>query len=186
MSGAPPARRRDSARSRELLLQAATELFAERSFEGTTTREIGERAGVDPALIARYFGSKTLLYIAALRAEQGGTPPADLTHPDRLREVVERTDRRGPTPLVRVAVQALSDRAAQEATRAALHERLVEPLREHLEQEGADRPGLRAEITVAAVIGILLGRHSGAFDELSEVSPAELVALLGEALDGQG
>ncbi|MFE2696343.1 TetR family transcriptional regulator [Streptomyces mirabilis] len=29
-------------------------------FDRTTIRDISERAGVDPALIARYFGSKTL------------------------------------------------------------------------------------------------------------------------------
>ena len=46
-------RSRDAAASRESLLQAAQELFGQRGFERTTTRDIGERAGVDAALIAR-------------------------------------------------------------------------------------------------------------------------------------
>ncbi|MFE2373861.1 TetR family transcriptional regulator [Streptomyces sp. NPDC059398] len=178
MSGAAPGRRRDAARSRELLLTAASELFAERGFDRTTIRDIGERAGVDPALIARYFGSKTLLYVAALHAEQGGTAPADLLDEQRLREVFDRTDRRGPVPLLQVAVQPLSDPAAQDAARAALHARLVEPLHERFAREGAEQPRLRAELVTAAVTGILLGRHSGAFDELAGASPGDLVALL--------
>ncbi|WP_406135011.1 TetR family transcriptional regulator [Streptomyces sp. NBC_01089] len=182
MSGGTQGRRRDAARSRELLLTAASELFAERGFDRTTIRDIGERAGVDPALIARYFGSKTLLYVAALHAEQGDVTPADLFDEQRLHEVLDRTDRRGPVPLLQVAVQPLSDPGAQDAARAALHTRLVEPLRERFAREGADRPSLRAELVVAAVTGVLLGRHSGAFDELARADSGDLVELLRSTL----
>ncbi|MFF1923910.1 helix-turn-helix domain-containing protein [Streptomyces sp. NPDC058221] len=182
MSGGTQGRRRDAGRSRELLLAAASDLFAERGFDRTTTRDIGERAGVDPALIARYFGSKTLLYIAALAAEQGDMTPADLFDEQRLHEAFDRADRRGPVPLLQVAVQQLSEPAAQDAARAALHARLVEPLRERFVREGADRPALRAELMVAAVTGILLGRHSGAFDELGRADPGDLVGLLRDTL----
>ncbi|MFG2433492.1 TetR family transcriptional regulator [Streptomyces sp. NPDC048508] len=182
MSAEAPGRRRDAARSRELLLTAASELFAERGFDRTTIRDIGDHAGVDPALIARYFGSKTLLYVAALNAEQGDAALADLFDEQRLRQVFDRADRRGPVPLLQVAVQPLSDPAAQDAARSALHARLVEPLRERLTHEGAERPGLRAELVAAAVTGILLGRHSGAFDELAAADPADLIELLRSTL----
>ncbi|MEV0278768.1 TetR family transcriptional regulator [Streptomyces sp. NPDC050610] len=182
MSGEAPGRRRDAARSRELLLTAASELFGERGFDRTTIRDIGERAGVDPALIARYFGSKTLLYIAALHAEQGGVAAADLFDEQRLREVFDRTDRRGPVPLLQVAVQPLGDRAAQDAARTTLHARLVEPLHERFVREGADRPQLRAELVAAAMTGILLGRHSGAFDELAQADPGDLIEVLRDTL----
>lgn len=167
--------RRSSARSREALLNAATELFSERGYDRTTIREIGERAGVDPALIARYFGSKPLLYVEVLKAEHGDTPPDDLLTEPRLREVAARAQRRGPVPLLRVAVQPLSDPAAQQATRDALAARLVEPLRERFVREGRDRPGLRADVLVAAVAGVLLARHSGAFDELADAATDEVV-----------
>ncbi|MFE8948360.1 TetR family transcriptional regulator [Streptomyces sp. NPDC007856] len=185
MSVGRAGRRRDAARSRDLLLQAASELFTERGYDRTTTRDIGQRAGVDPALIARYFGSKTELYLAALHAERGDAVPADLFDPDRLLDVLERIDRRGAVPLVQVAVQPLSDPAAQQGARAALHARLVEPLCERFTREGLDRPRLRAEIVVAAVIGVLLGQRSGAFDELGDAQPGDLVPLLRDALTGQ-
>src|SRR6478752_10748614 len=61
---------RDSSASRRSLLDAAGALFHARGYEATTVREIGERAGVDPALIARYFGSKEALYLAVLADEE--------------------------------------------------------------------------------------------------------------------
>src|SRR5271168_4661618 len=69
------ARPRDAAASRQALLLAAQALFGQNGFESTTIREIGDRAGVDAALIARYFGSKADLYIAAVVAEGQGDQP---------------------------------------------------------------------------------------------------------------
>nr|WP_202539694.1 TetR/AcrR family transcriptional regulator [Streptomyces sp. SID8379] len=167
-------------------MAAATALFSERGYDRTTIREIGERAGVDPALIARYFGSKPLLYVEVLRAEHGDTPPDDLLTEPRLREVARRAERRGPVPLLRVAVEPLRDAAAQEATRAALRDRLVEPLRARFTREGHDRPGLRADVLVAAVSGVLLARHSGAFDDLADAEVDDVVDILLETLAAQG
>ena len=182
-AGAQP-RRRDAARSRELLLEAAGVLFGERGFDRTTTREIGERAGVDPALIARYFGGKTQLYLAVVRVEQGDGVPADLLDPERLGALLDRVAERGPGPVLRAAVLPHDDSAAQDAAGAQLHERLVAPLRERFAREGLDRPQLRAELAVAAFAGVALGRGSGAFDELSAAGPEELVPLVRELLGG--
>lgn len=182
MAEARPGRRRDSARSRELLLQAAIELFAEHGFERTTIRDIGERAGVDPALIARYFGNKTQLYLATLRADSDDAVPDDLLTPERLLDMLERSDHRGLGPHSRVVVEPLTDPLAQEAARSALHERLVEPLHDRFTREGADRPRLRAEMVVAAIVGVIVGRRSGAFDELGDADPGDLAPLLRDAL----
>ncbi|AUG80670.1 hypothetical protein CFP65_5996 [Kitasatospora sp. MMS16-BH015] len=179
---AKPARRRDSARSRELLLAAARQLFTERGYDRTTTREIGELAGVDPTLIARYYGGKTQLYIAALNAEFGSTPPADLLDRDRLRWLLDQVGRRGPGPGFRVASTPYQDPEVQQAAQSQLHFRLVDPLRERFRRDGLDDPQLRAELAVAAFAGILMGRSSGAFPTLTEADPAELVALVYELL----
>jgi AcrR family transcriptional regulator len=47
---------------RQLLLDAARGLFAERGFKGTATRDIAERAGVSEVMIFRHFGSKANLF----------------------------------------------------------------------------------------------------------------------------
>jgi AcrR family transcriptional regulator len=57
------------------VLAAARECFAERGFEGSTIRAIAAAAGVDPALVHHYFGSKEDLFVAAVEAP---VDPADL------------------------------------------------------------------------------------------------------------
>jgi AcrR family transcriptional regulator len=50
----------------ERILAGALEIFSERGFDGTTTREIASRAGVNLGLIKYYFGSKEKLWKAAV------------------------------------------------------------------------------------------------------------------------
>jgi len=179
MGTVTPLRRRGSARSRELLLAAAVELFAERGYDRTTLRDVGERAQVDPAMVARHFGGKDGLYLAALQAELGGEVPDDLLHEPRLRVLLDRLQRGGVGPVFRAAVQAPhDDPEVQEAARQQLHTRLVEPLRARYERDGLDRPGLRAEVAVAAFTGVALGRGSGAFAELTAAPVEEVVELV--------
>jgi len=49
-------------RGRELLLAAAGELFGERGYAGTSTRDIAERAGVTEPMLFRHFGTKANLF----------------------------------------------------------------------------------------------------------------------------
>lgn len=48
--------------SKEIILKSALTLFAERGFDGTTTRSIATRAGVNEVTIFRIFGSKEDLF----------------------------------------------------------------------------------------------------------------------------
>ena len=168
---------------RDALLTAAATLFAEHGYDRTTTREIAERAGVDATLIARYFGSKAGLYLAALRLELGDTAPAPLLDPDRMAALLGRVDTRGPGPVFQAAVRAHEDQTVQAAAREALHTRLVAPL--VASYAGDPIAQLRAELTVAAFAGIALGRASGAFGELAKADVGSLVALVGDLLGAQ-
>jgi AcrR family transcriptional regulator len=48
------------------LLTSAQQLFEERGYRGTTTKDISENAGVSETLIFRYFGSKAELFMSAV------------------------------------------------------------------------------------------------------------------------
>jgi len=52
--------------SRELILRAALSAFAEKGFDGATTRDIATQAGVNHGLIPYYFGDKAKLWRAAV------------------------------------------------------------------------------------------------------------------------
>ncbi|PZM93253.1 MAG: TetR family transcriptional regulator [Actinobacteria bacterium] len=54
--------------TRQAILSAAREVFAERGFDAASMRAIATAAGVDPALIHHYFGSKDQLFLAAMNS----------------------------------------------------------------------------------------------------------------------
>src|SRR5947199_10711285 len=66
MSSPPKRKRRSSADVRDLLVEAARELFIAEGYEATTTRQIAERAGVAEPLLFSNFGSKAGLFEAAV------------------------------------------------------------------------------------------------------------------------
>src|SRR5215467_271020 len=74
-SGRPPG----SPANREAILESAREQFAERGYDGATIRGIAAGAGVDPALVHHYFGTKDRLLLATLvEAAQVGNAVAAL------------------------------------------------------------------------------------------------------------
>ena len=176
-------RSRDAAASKDALLQAARTLFGQQGFEGTTIRAIGERAGVDAALIARYFGSKADLYIAVVMAEDAEERPGGYEGLEQMADAaLTRADRRGPGPILQAIVRSETSAEIRAAARDLLTPRLVGPLAARMTAQGVDRPQLRAEVAVSALFGISLGRSLGWFDEIRSVPRDELVALIVDAL----
>jgi AcrR family transcriptional regulator len=56
---------RQSAATRAAILSAARERFAASGYERATIRAIAADAGIDPAMVMRYYGSKEQLFAAA-------------------------------------------------------------------------------------------------------------------------
>lgn len=150
-------------------------------------RDIGERAGVDAALIARYFGGKEPLYLATLEQKGRATLPADPTQV--LERMLSRTEQRGsgPVPLAMVSPTLTDD--MREQVRAIMGRCVVEPLAERHAERGAGDPQLRAELLVAIAIGVSLTRASGTLPALANASLGDVLAVLEApiaALDGDG
>jgi len=173
-------RLRDAAASRRALLEAAGELFHARGYEGATTREIGERAGVDPALIARYFGGKEGLYLAVL-SEEGVEDDTLLDPHEFVAELLRHWDQRGHSPVSRaLGALELSDQV-REQVRGIVQDRMLRKF----EMEGPDA-GLRAEILLALVLGISLTRANGTLPQLARASRSRVVAALDPVVDALG
>ena len=91
LAGAPEARR-------EQMVRAALEVIIERGFPDTRIADVAERAGVSPALVIYYFGTKDNLLTAAMRFAEdgfydlGAARMAELdTASARLEEIVAMT-----------------------------------------------------------------------------------------------
>jgi AcrR family transcriptional regulator len=61
-----PGRPPGTSDSRERILASARELFARNGIDKTSIRAVGAAAGVDPALVHHYFGTKQQLFAAAI------------------------------------------------------------------------------------------------------------------------
>lgn len=167
---APP-RRRDSAATRQALLDAARELFGTHGFDQTTLRDVGERAGVDASLIARYFGNKVALYLAAAAAD--APPPFEASGPPAMDDLVwnalGRTDAVGMGPIVRAVLQPEVDAEIRSASTDYLQRRVIQPLAQRLDELGVEHATLRAEIVVSAMMGILAVRAGKSLPEIASM-----------------
>jgi len=95
------------------IIQVAMELFAKQGFQGTTTRQIAERARVNEAILFRHFPHKEDLYWAVIEAK---------CHATRGRLELEKTLRTSPGPregLIAVA-EAILRLNAEDPTRSRL------------------------------------------------------------------
>jgi TetR/AcrR family transcriptional regulator len=77
--------------TRDRILVAAVDLFAERSFDGATTREIATRAGVGQPLLTYHYRSKDELWRAAVDSLFETLASSMAAHLEELRDVDELT-----------------------------------------------------------------------------------------------
>ena len=61
-----PGRPRGTSDTRERILKSARNLFARNGIDKTSIRAVAADAGVDPALVHHYYGTKTQLFAAAI------------------------------------------------------------------------------------------------------------------------
>ena len=73
------ARRMTGAQRREHLIKAATCIFSQKGFSGSTTKEIAAKAKVNEALIFRHFGDKDCLFKAVIAAKFTRIKESDLS-----------------------------------------------------------------------------------------------------------
>lgn len=148
-----PGRGRDREATRRRILTSAVELFAQDGFDQVTVRAVAAAAGVNVALINRYFGSKQGLFDAVLGAAKEPLNLADLTLdelPRRLAEYAART-RQAQIEGVPVALSRSSaSPEVRELVRRRIEQTLIEPLAERL--DGPDARA-RAVLCAAVVVG---------------------------------
>jgi AcrR family transcriptional regulator len=171
------------------VLAAAREAFAERGFDGATIRGIATAAGVDPALVHHYFGTKDALFLAAVEAPadpQDLLPEVLAGGPDALGENIVRMFLRvwdgpaqaGGLALVRSAVGSeWTARLLREFLVARVLRRVVATLDVPARERQA-----RGALVASQLVGLVMTRYVLRLEPLASAAPESLVAALAPTL----
>ncbi|MFD3924043.1 TetR family transcriptional regulator [Streptomyces sp. NPDC058595] len=196
MTGTAPRRRGRPARSdadtgpgaRERILDAARNEFAERGYDKTSVRGIAKAAGVDPALVHHYFGTKDEVFGAAIEVsfEPALVLPALLSGGEE--GIGERLARffisvwENPVsraPLLAILRSAVTNEAAAAMLRKFVLRRLLERIAVELD---VPDPTLRAELAASHMIGIAILRYVLKAEPLASVDTEEIVRIVAPTL----
>ncbi|WP_420130635.1 TetR/AcrR family transcriptional regulator [Longimicrobium sp.] len=140
----------------EAILDAAEPLFGNQGFAATTIKQIGKAAGLNPALIYYYFGSKEELYRALLNrlfgalTQRGAERLATVTTPEEairtLLALQSETMLRSPS-LPRILAREMADHGAAHAQEGIAHLSATLFARLHaLIQHGQAAGSIRADV----------------------------------------
>lgn len=179
-------RRKGSPDTRTRILEAAREAFAASGFDATSVRTIATAAGVDPALIHHYFGTKEQLFLATvdIPADPSVILPAALAGDDE--HVGERVVRAflsvwddphtGP-PIIALVRSSLahdwSGRLLREFVTGQILRRIVERL-----QIPKEESPTRAALVASQMMGLGLTRYVLKVDPLATMPTETVIALV--------
>jgi AcrR family transcriptional regulator len=174
--------------TREAILDAARRAFAEQGYQRATIRGVAELAGVDPALVHHYFGTKQELFVAAVQLPINPVPQLMAVlgeDPDRTGErIVEvflsvwdhAADR---SPLLALIRSAVGDERAAAMLREFITEEVLGQLAHRL---GSPDARLRATLVGSQLIGLAMARYIVRVEPLASAPAAELAAAVGPTL----
>jgi AcrR family transcriptional regulator len=172
--------------TREAIISAARAQFAERGYDRTSVRSVAGAAGVDPAMVRYFFGSKLGLFAQVVGLS------GDLS--DQVRAAFGGDRERIGERVARLVVSQLEDPSGRERLIALVRAASSEPeaarrVREdfglgHPEMIGsieADAGPLGAVLISATVLGLVFGRCIVGLEPLVSAPPDELVLALAPA-----
>ncbi len=181
-------RRPGRSSTRDEILRAARRRFAEGGYDRATFRSIAADAGVDPALVVQFFGSKKDLFAAAtvtpvtlaeLSAEAGEDKSAGpgLRLANLLMMWLE--DEEARQALLGRVRSAASEPAAADAVREMIGAQLTEfaGLME------GDRPDVRASLLATQFLGVVFARFVVGVEPLASMDGEEIATWLGPTFD---
>jgi AcrR family transcriptional regulator len=191
MSGDPAkktGRRPGDSGSKAAITEAARRRFGRLGYDKTTIRAVAEEAGVDPALVVYFFGSKEQLFAASTSwpfdpsrelpaVIDGGTAEAG----ERLVRLFLTTwdAEEGRNTIVALLRAAMSQELAERQLRTFLETQILGPLVTGL---GCDEPELRAGLVAVQLLGLGIARHVLKLEPLASLAADQVVELIGPAV----
>ena len=187
--GAPRTGRRPGPSStREEILRAARRRFAEGGYDRATFRSIATDAGVDPALVVQFFGSKKDLFVAATAAP--------VTLAELSAQAVQDPSAGPGLRLANLLMMWLDDEAARQALLGRVRSAASEPaaadavremigaqLTEFARLMDGDRPDVRASLLATQFLGVVFARLIVGVEPLASMEGQEIANWLGPTFD---
>ncbi|MEV0030254.1 TetR family transcriptional regulator [Nocardia sp. NPDC050793] len=174
--------------AREAILAAARARFSEAGFDKTSIRAVAADAGVDPALVHHYFGSKQQLFAAVvefpvdpeatLRAIR--TAPLDQLGATILAAVVGVWDSPAGPGIVAM-VRSILTGGDPALARTFLLEVVVERVRQRIATPEDDGRA-RVSLVTSQMMGVLVARKIIGVEPMASMPIPELVAAVGPTL----
>jgi AcrR family transcriptional regulator len=183
-SAEPTSRDERRRRTEAGILATARRLFAEEGYERATIRAVAQNAGVDPALVMQYYGSKEGLFAAAMKGAHGGESVTDVD-----RDAI-------PTAALRDLFAKFEDTVDREAAVALLRNFLTHPEANRIMRDevmckitakmagtiGGCDAQLKAALLMACVAGVGLARYLLEIPGLAEAAREDVQRLMEPAL----
>ena len=181
-------RRPGASRTRGAILDAARRAFAEQGYQHATIRGVAELAGVDPALVHHYFGTKQELFVAAVQLPVN--PVEQLTavlaqDPDQAgQRMVELflsiwDHAADQSPLLALVRSAVGDEHAAGMLREFITEEVLGHIAHRL---GSPDARLRATLVGSQIIGLAMARYIVKVEPLASAPAAQVAAAVGPTL----
>ena len=182
------ARARDAGTTRQLLLEAARHRFARDGYAATTVRDIASDAGVNVALINRYFTSKEGLFESCLArvVKDLDRPDAEDESIDQMiaymvGQVIDSVSGEHPLQLL-LLLRSSGDEAADRIRKNTLNsftERMATVAGWRPDASQTKHLVLRAQVALSTALGVVLLRASSQVEPLTSADASEL----GDALN---
>jgi AcrR family transcriptional regulator len=174
--GSPP--------NRESILAAAREQFAARGYDSATIRGIAAVAGVDPALVHHYFGSKDQLFVAAVQLPvnpselvpqllAGGVEGLGERLTRRFLEIWDPDETGGASGMVGMIRSAATHEASARLVREFFAREVLERIAEALD---VPQPQLRAALVGSQLVGLAMFRFVVRVEPIASADPEALIA----------
>ena len=189
MTESVQSRPRNAAATREAILIAARNRFVVDGYDQVGLRAIAGDAGIDAALICRYFGSKESLFADVLAST--GKDPMEVLAGDRatfgrrVAAAIAQSSERSPERMafLQLATRSSASPIASKLVRLHIENQFITPFRAWLDD---DRASEKAWLTAAVLMGVavLSGIECGL--ESSETNAAafeRLARLLQDIVD---
>ena len=170
--------------TRETILDAAREAFAERGYDAASIRAIATRAGVDPALVHHYFGTKEQLFVAVMQLPVNPAEILKGVAEGRRDEAGERLarafltvwDSPAGTAAAAVLRSAVNNEWGARMVREFVTRQILRRVMQQLDLAHEPDAALRAALAGSQLIGLAMARYIIKLEPIASAPRETLVA----------